>query len=172
MDALATIITTFPIPTLLVVAGVVLLGGLMRGQGTGTTVRHVAVALACYLFAFGLLSWAETDSRRLWLLVGAARHPRRLARGVHRPDAHPSPNHSVADLPPPPGPAAVGASCVLGKRPWRTGRTPADPAIAADDDAHREILMLVILLAALGALTQAIGADSRELDRPGGLVIR
>jgi hypothetical protein len=32
--------------------------------------------------------------------------------------------------------------------------------------------MLLILIAALGALTQAIGADSRELDRPGGLAVR
>lgn len=71
MDTLESIITTYPVPTLVVVAVVVFLGGRLRGDGSGTTVRHVGIALACYLFAFGMLSWAEIDSSRMWLLVGA-----------------------------------------------------------------------------------------------------
>ena len=70
MDALETIITTYPIPTLLAIAAVVLLGGRMRAQNTRTTLRQVAVVLACYLFAFGVVSWADGESARMWLLVG------------------------------------------------------------------------------------------------------
>jgi hypothetical protein len=48
MDALATIITTYPIPTLLVIAGVVLLGGLMRGRprSRGGVVRPRQTSMA------------------------------------------------------------------------------------------------------------------------------
>ena len=69
MDAIGTIVTAFPIPTLLVIAAVGLLGSRLRGHGAAATLRQVIVPVACYLLAFGLLSWGSGDSARLWILV-------------------------------------------------------------------------------------------------------
>ena len=70
MDSLQSIITAYPVPTLLVVAAVVVLGGRMRAQSAGGTLRELAVVLACYLFAFVVISWADGDEARMWLLAG------------------------------------------------------------------------------------------------------
>jgi hypothetical protein len=69
MDALRSLITAFPIPTLIVIAGVVFVGSRMRADGMVKSVRHVAIAAGCYLFAFVVLGWADDSATSLWLLV-------------------------------------------------------------------------------------------------------
>ncbi len=69
MDALESLITAFPIPTLIVIAVVVFLGSRMRADGIGKSAQHVAIAVACYVFAFVVLSWADDSATTLWLLV-------------------------------------------------------------------------------------------------------
>ena len=69
MDALVSTLTSSPIPTLLVIAVVVLAASRARRQPAGQSARSVVVALACYALALGVVTWAEDDAVRLELLL-------------------------------------------------------------------------------------------------------
>ena len=58
-----------PIPTLVVVFLVVVIGGRLRGLSLRVGIREVLVVLVCYAAAGLVLSWSEEDAARLLLLA-------------------------------------------------------------------------------------------------------